>query len=106
MVKRTDARRFRVHDPGPPAPRQRDREKVTYSLPATVLRELDRRAEGRGRAKSAMVSEALAFYFAELDRQALAAVYAEAARDPLFGADNADVARDFAALDAESEGRD
>jgi hypothetical protein len=105
MVKRTDPRRLRAPDSGLSALRQGDREKVTYSLPATVLRELDRRAEDRGRTKSAMVSEALAFYFAELDRQALAAVYAEAARDPLFCADNAGVARDFAALDAESGSR-
>ena len=79
------------------------KHKVTYSLPEEIVAELDRRTAGGGRAKSAMVSEALAFYFAEQDRRALEAVYAEAASDPLFAEDNAQVLRDFAALDRNAE---
>ena len=79
------------------------KHKVTYSLPEEIVAELDGRTAGGGRAKSAMVSEALAFYFAEQDRQALEAVYAEAASDPLFAEDNAQVLRDFATLDRDAE---
>ncbi len=75
--------------------------KVTYSLPADLVAELDRRTVKAARTKSAVVADALATYFAKRDREALAAVYAEAARDPAFQADNEAVQRDFAALDAE-----
>lgn len=75
-------------------------------MPAPIVGELDRRAVGRARGKSAIVAEALAFYFAEQDREALAAVYAAAARDPEFAADNAKVASDFAELDREARGDD
>jgi hypothetical protein len=77
--------------------------KVTYSLPEAVARELDRRS-GSERGKSGMVAEALAFYFAAQDRRAVAAVYAEAAQDAEFRADNEAVQRDFAALDREVDG--
>jgi hypothetical protein len=76
--------------------------KVTYSLPDAVARELDRRSAGSEQSKSRMVAEALAFYFAAEDRRALGAVYAEAARDPEFAADNEAIQRDFAALDREA----
>jgi hypothetical protein len=94
-----------------PATKRRDRtrgakHKVTYSLADAIVAQLEERAAGSGLAKSAMVSEALAFYFAEQDRKALAAVYAEAATDPLFAADNAQVLRDFAALDRDAEDGD
>ena len=82
------------------------RTKVTYSLPAALVGELDRRAAKGRRARSAVVSEALAFYFAEVDKQALAAVYEQAAGDAMFRADNREVLSDFAALDADLEGRD
>jgi hypothetical protein len=49
-----------------------------------------------------MVAEALAFYFAAEDKKALAAIYEEAARDPLFKADNRAVEEDFEALDREA----
>src|SRR5262245_1379354 len=62
--------------------------KVTYSLPETLARELDRRNAQAGKSRSRMVAEALAFYFAEQDKGALAAIYAEASRDPMFLADN------------------
>lgn len=82
------------------------RTKVTYSLPSVLVRELDRRAAKGRRARSAVVSEALAFYFAEDDKQALAAVYEQAAGDAMFRADNHEVLADFAALDAGIEGDD
>ena len=82
------------------------RTKVTYSLPSALVRELDRRAANGRRARSAVVSEALAFYFAEDDKRALAAVYEQAAGDTMFRADNREVLADFAALDADIEGRD
>lgn len=75
--------------------------KVTYSLPESVAGELDRRSAGNERGKSRMVAEALAFYFSAQDKRALAAVYAEAARDPQFKADNEAIHQDFAALDLE-----
>jgi len=75
--------------------------KVTYSLPTGLVAELDRRATAAESSKSAVVAEALALFFAEQDREALAKIYQEAARDPLFQADNEAVLRDFAALDAE-----
>jgi hypothetical protein len=78
--------------------------KVTYSLPAHVADELDRRTSGRGRVKSLMVSEALAEYFKAQDRETLAALYQEAAQDPQFIADNKAVEEDFAAFDEEADG--
>ncbi len=77
--------------------------KVTYSLPARLVSELDRRTAQMAKSKSAVVAEALALYFAGRDRAALAKTYEEAAQDPLFQADNEAVLRDFAALDAEAE---
>ncbi len=75
--------------------------KVTYSLPAELVVELDRRTAEAAKSKSAMVTEALSLYFVEKDREALAKIYEEAAQDPLFQADNEAVLRDFADLDAE-----
>ena len=77
--------------------------KVTYSLPANLVAELDRRTAAAAKSKSAVVADALMLYFAERDREALARVYAEAARDPAFQADNEEVLRDFATLDAETD---
>ncbi len=77
--------------------------KVTYSLPARLVSELDRRTAQIAKSKSAVVADALALYFAERDREALAKTYEEAAEDPLFQADNEAVLQDFATLDAEIE---
>ena len=77
--------------------------KVTYSLPEAMARELDRRCTGSERGKSRIGAEALAFYFAAQDRRALALLYSEAAQDPQFQADNAEVQKDFAALDREAD---
>jgi hypothetical protein len=71
-------------------------------LPELIAREVDLRNAGSEQGKSRLVAEALAFYFAAQDRRALAAVYAEAARDPEFRADNDAVEQDFAALDREA----
>lgn len=78
--------------------------KVTYSLPEHVAREVDVRNAGSEQGKSRLVAEALAFYFADQDRRALAAEYMKAAQDPQFQADNDAVQRDFAALDREADG--
>jgi len=86
--------------PGESSSRHR---KVTYSLPEAVAHEVDRRCAGSERGKSRLVAEALAFYFAAQDRRALALLYAEAARDPQFQADNDAVRMDFAALDREAD---
>lgn len=74
---------------------------MTYSLPETVARDLERRSAGSARGKSRLVAEALAFYFAAQDRRALARLYAEAAQDALFRSDNEAVQQDFASLDRE-----
>jgi hypothetical protein len=76
---------------------------VTYTLPEHIAREVDSRNAGSKQGKSRLVAEALAFYFADRDRQALADVYSEAARDPDFQADNEAAQRDFAALDREAD---
>ena len=78
--------------------------KVTYSLPEPVASEVDRRSAGSERGKSRLVAEALSFYFAAQDQRALAVLYAEAAQDPQFQADNEAVQRDFAPLDREASG--
>ncbi len=82
---------------------QRRHRKVTYSLPVHLVDELDRRTAGAPRTKSAVVTEALTFFFSAKDRMALAEIYAEAAQDPLFQADNRTILRDFAALDPDWE---
>jgi len=86
-----------------PNPRARNQvagaKKVTYSLPARLVEELNRYAAGTGSNKSAIVSAALDLYFEHQDRQELAAIYADAARDPLFQGDNEAVLRDFTSLD-------
>ena len=50
--------------------------------------------------------QALAFYFAAQDTRALAVLYAEAADDPLFTADNEAIQADFASLDREVDAPD
>lgn len=86
-----------------PAKTRSRQRKVTYSLPETIAREVDRRCAGSERGKSGLVAEALTFYFAAEDNRALALLYAEAAQDPEFHADNEAVRRDFAALDTEAD---
>ena len=88
--------------PSRPAKASSRPRKVTYSLLEAVAREVDRRCAGSERGKSRLVAEALAFYFAAQDRRALALLYAEAAQDPQFQADNDAVQQDFAALDREA----
>ena len=76
--------------------------KVTYSLPETLAREVDLRSAGSERGKSRLVAEALSFYFAAQDQRAVAMLYAEAAQDPQFRADNEAVQKDFEPLDREA----
>ncbi len=78
------------------------RRKATYSLPAELVGELHRRSERSDQSRSDIVAEALGRYFAGQDREELASLYSEAARDPLFVADNEAVQRDFALLDEET----
>jgi hypothetical protein len=85
---------------------RRSKRKVTYSLPESLAHELDRRKTESGRSRSRMVAEALAFYFSEQDKGALASIYAEAATDPLFLEDNEAVRVDFAGLDGEADSSD
>ena len=66
--------------------------------------EVARRSAGSERGKSRLVAEALAFYFAAQDQRALAVLYAAAAQDPQFQADNEAVQKDFAPLDREAGG--
>lgn len=94
MAKRSDPSKARA---------LRRYRKVTYSLPEHIAREMDARHAGSEQGKSRLVAEALAFYFADQDRRALAALYAQAAEDPEFQADNEAVQRDFAALDREAD---
>jgi hypothetical protein len=98
-VRRDPSRRRRHSRQGRATPAAY--RKVTYSLPESVASELDRRSARNERRKSRVVAEALAFYFAAQDRQALALLYSGAAQDPQFRADNEAVDRDFAALDRE-----
>lgn len=87
--------------PGQATTRQ-GRRKATYSLPSEVIGELARRSERSDQSRSEIVAAALGRYFASQDREELAALYVEAAHDPLFVADNAAVQRDFALLDEET----
>ena len=58
----TAARPAQTRDPGAGV------RKVTYSLPADLVAELDRRTAEAAKSKSAVVAAALALYFAERDR--------------------------------------
>ena len=70
---------------------------------AEFVMKLDQRTGETAKSKSAEVADVLALYHAKRDRQKLAKIYAEAARNPAFKADNEAVLRDFAALDAEAD---
>lgn len=93
--------RLSSRTPGQSTTRQ-GRRKATFSLPVEVISELERRSEQLDQPRSDIVTEALSRHFASQDREGLAVLYSEAARDPLFVADNEAVARDFALLDAET----
>lgn len=78
---------------------QEKAKKVTYNLPRELVEELALRSSKLGRSKSMIVRAALKEYFGQQDRQELAKIYSEAARDPLFQADNEAILCDFAGLD-------
>jgi hypothetical protein len=62
-------------------------------LPESVAGEIDRPEYGQRAGQEQGRAEALAFYFAVQDKRALAALYAEAAPDPQFRADNEERSR-------------
>jgi Arc/MetJ-type ribon-helix-helix transcriptional regulator len=80
--------------------------KATFSLRAEVLTALDRAvAEGAAPSKNAFVERALVRQLDELMRQERRARWQQAARDPLFMKDVADVEADFRHADAETARR-
>lgn len=82
----------------------RENIKVTYSLPEDLVAGVRSAvSEGAAPSYSAFVERALAEALARERERRLEGELAEAARDPLFLADLAEVARDFEHADAEAE---
>jgi metal-responsive CopG/Arc/MetJ family transcriptional regulator len=80
-------------------------KKATFNLPIDVLTALDEViARGIASSKNALVERALVKELQELRRQERKALWQEAARDPLFLKDIADIEEDFRYADAEAEG--
>lgn len=80
--------------------------KATFSLHEDVLAGVDEAmAQGAAPSKNALVERALVKELKELRRQALRALYEEAARDPLFLKDIDDVQSAFESADAETARR-
>lgn len=80
-------------------------KKATFNLPVDVLTALDEvMARGVASSKNALVERALVKELQELKRQERKALWQEAARDPLFLKDIADVEADFRYADAEAAG--
>ena len=77
-------------------------KKATFSLHADVLAALDEAmSKGIALSKNALVEQALLKELKELKRQARKKLIQQAASDPLFLKDLADVERDFQYADAE-----
>jgi len=77
--------------------------KATFSLDEKLLLELsDAVGQGAAPTKNAFVERALRRELKEARRQRRRTLWLEAAEDPLFQRDIADVEADFAAADAES----
>ena len=84
------------------APAARDNVKVTYSLPEHLVESIRSVvSEGAAPSYSAFVEKALEEALRRERELRLARELAEAAKDPLFLADIADVTRDFEHTDAE-----
>jgi Arc/MetJ-type ribon-helix-helix transcriptional regulator len=80
--------------------------KVTFSLSEDVLAALDEAvAQGNAPSKSAFVKQALLRELRELARQHRQRRWEEAARDPLFMRDVAEIGSAFESADAESLSR-
>ena len=80
-------------------------KKATFNLHTDVLAALDEvMAQGIAPSKNALVERALLKELKELRRQARKALWQEAAKDPLFLKDIAEVETDFRYADAETAG--
>ena len=80
-------------------------KKATFNLHTDVLAALDEVvAQGIAPSKNALVERALLKELKELRRQARKALWQEAAKDPLFLKDIAEVENDFRYADAETAG--
>ncbi|HEX9896490.1 MAG TPA: hypothetical protein VGA85_02375 [Dehalococcoidales bacterium] len=80
-------------------------KKATFNLHTDVLTALDKiMAQGIASSKNALVEQALLKELKELKRQARKALWQEAAKDPLFLKDVAEVEMDFRYADAETVG--
>ena len=80
-------------------------KKATFNLPVDVLTALDEvMVLGMAPSKNALVERALVKELRELRRQERKALWQEAARDPLFLKDIADIEEDFRYADAEAAG--
>ena len=80
-------------------------KKATFNLHTDVLAALDEvMAQGIAPSKNALVERALLKELKELRRQARKALWQEAAKDPLFLKDIAEVENDFRYADAETAG--
>jgi len=81
-------------------------KKVTFSLHEDVMQAVDEAvARGAAPSKNALVERALVHELRELRRQARRTLWDEAARDPLFLRDLAEVEDDFRSADAETARR-
>ena len=80
-------------------------KKATFNLHTDVLTALDEiMAQGIASSKNALVEQALLKELKELKRQARKALWQEAAKDPLFLKDVAEIKMDFRYADAETVG--
>ncbi|MBI4596131.1 MAG: hypothetical protein HY730_07100 [Candidatus Tectomicrobia bacterium] len=80
-------------------------KKATFNLHIDVLAALDEVvAKGIAPSKNALVEQALVKELKELKRQARKALWQEAAKDPLFLKDIAEIEADFRYADAETAG--
>ncbi len=80
-------------------------KKATFNLHTDVLTALDEiMARGMAPSKNALVEQALLKELNELRRQARKALWQEAAKDPLFLKDVAELEMDFRYADAETVG--
>jgi len=82
---------------------RKNTKKATFSLHSDVLRALDEiMVDGKAKSKNAFVEQAIVKELGELRRQARLAAWQQAAKDPLFLKDMADVDAEFGTADAET----
>jgi predicted transcriptional regulator len=80
-------------------------KKATFNLHTDVLDELDQMmANGIASSKNALVEQALRKEMKEIKRQTRKTLWQEAAKDPVFMKDIADIENDFKYADAETIG--